>query len=385
MLFARKLSVGGYKLLVGMMCAAVLFCGCGSGKQSPEIRKVAVKAVHVLQKDTPVVYEYVGEITATEQVKLRSRVSGIIVEKLVAGGAAVQRGQPLFRIDPRTYRAVVLTRQGNMAEAGADHSRAVQDLLRYRKLAGQGAISRQELDNAVSTERQAAARVETGEGLLEQAELDLQDTVITSPIDGRLDIKDLSVGNYVAAGETVLGNISSVDPVWVIFSMSENEHLNFIRMGNGRQPVQWEHLKLCLGDGSEYALEGRVEQIDSVIAQQTGTINLRAVFSNPQRILMPGMFARIRCEGELCQDALLIPQRAVQETLGKTFITVVGEGEKAERRAVKLGARVGNLYIVQEGVTTDDRIVVEGFQKAQPGTPLQVSMVDIADLPVAVN
>ncbi|WP_028971996.1 efflux RND transporter periplasmic adaptor subunit [Sporomusa ovata] len=376
-----------YMLVVGIICSALLFVGCGNSKQTmpAQPKEVAVKAVTVVQKDTPVVYEYVGEVTATEQVELRSRISGIIVEKLVTGGAAVHQGQPLFRIDSRTYQAAVLTRQGNMAEASADYNRAALDLIRYRKLAKQGAISQQELDNAEAAAQQAAARVETGRGMVEQTEADLADTLITSPIDGRIDIKDLSVGNYVDAGKTVLGNICSVDPVWVKFSMSETEHLRFMRMGNGQLPSQWEHLTLYLSDGTDYGLEGRVTQINSVIAQNTGTINLQAIFPNDQNILVPGMFVRVRCEGEFRKNAMLIPQRAVQEMLGKSFVTVVGEGNKAESRAVKLGPHVGNLCVVQEGLQAGDCIVIEGFQKAQPGTPLKVSMVTIEDLSVKAD
>jgi membrane fusion protein (multidrug efflux system) len=139
-------------------------------------------------------------------------------------------------------------------------------------------------------------------------------------------------------------------------------------------------LKLLLSDGSQYPLAGQVEQIDRGLSTDTGTLTMKAAFANPQKLLLPGMFARVVAQGELRKDALLVPERAVQEMLGKTFVTVVGQGDKAEQKAVKMGPKIGTMWVVEEGVAESDRIVVEGFAKAPPGTPLQVTMISPEDI-----
>lgn len=359
----------------------LLMAGCGKQQAAKPPQEVAVKAIQVIQQDTPVTYEFVGEVEAKDEVQIRANVSGTIIEKLVKGGDSVYKGQPLFRIDSRQYQAASLNNQAQLAEAEAALSRVRRDVARYQSLADQQAIARQVLDNVLAEEQQAEARVSACQARVQQASNDLGDTLVVSPIDGKIDMKDLSVGNFVQAGQTVLANISSGGPVRVKFNMSENEYLRFARMGQGNANSTWgQDLKLILSDGNQYPLTGRVDQIDRGLAQQTGTLTLKALFENPQNLLVPGMFTHVVAAGEIRQGALLIPQRAVQELLGKTFVTVVAEGEKSETRAVKLGPKVGNLWIVEEGLTVQDRVVVEGFMKTQPGTPLKVSMIGIDDL-----
>jgi membrane fusion protein (multidrug efflux system) len=189
----------------------------------------------------------------------------------------------------------------------------------------------------------------------------------------------VSVGNYIQAGQTIVATVSTVDPVRVKFTMSENEYLKFAR--KGLTPTEWgQDVKLMLSDGTEYALPGQVEQVDRGLAQQTGTLTLKATFGNPQNLLVPGMFARVVAIGETRKAALLIPQRAIQDLLGRTFVTVVGEGDKAESRPIKVGPKVGNLLVVEEGLSPQDRVVVEGFAKAQPGMPLKVTMINVNEL-----
>jgi len=209
----------------------------------------------------------------------------------------------------------------------------------------------------------------------------LQDTLIVAPFSGRIDVNDLAVGNFVQAGQTVMATMSSVDPVFVQFSMSENEYLRLAQLGRGAGSADWGNsLKLVLSDGSQYPLVGRIEQVDRGLAQDTGTLTMKAVFDNSQKILIPGMFARVVAQGEVRQGALLIPQRAVQQLLGKTFVTVIGPDSKAESRPVNMGPRIGGMWIVEEGLTTADRIVVEGFLKTPPGTVMNATMIGPDDL-----
>jgi len=369
--------------LAAAALVAVILAGCG-GQQAGPTQAVPVKATKVVKRDAPIIYEYVGQVVAKNEVQIRSRVSGSIVDKMVSGGATVAAGQPLFQIDRRQYEAALLAAQATLAQSEATLANSRLDTIRYQKLAEQQAISKQALDAQLTAERQNAAVVAANQARVQSAANDLQDTLITAPFSGRIDIKDLAVGSYVAAGTTVLATISTVDPIFVQFSMSEGEYLKFTRIGN--TPDQWgKNLKLLLSDGSEYPFPGQVEQIDRGLSQETGTLTIKAVFANPQKLLIPGMFARVIAQGETRPGALLVPERAVQEMLGKTFVTVVGQGDKAEQKAVKMGPKIGMMWVVEEGITEGERVVVEGFAKAPPGTPLQVTMISPEDIKPAAK
>lgn len=366
-------------VLLLLLMLVLVAAGCSKQQAARPPQEVAVKAMKVMQKSTPVTYEFVGEIVAKDEVPIQARVSGNIAKKYVKGGDTVQVGQPLFEIDRRQYEAAVANAQGEVVKAQASLSNIRRDVIRYQSLADKGGIAVRTLDTSISEAEQGQALVAVTVAKLTQAQNDLTDTVIVSPVSGRIGVGELSIGRYVQSGSTVIATVSTVDPVQVRFSMSENEYLKFARIGN--TPDAWgQELRLTLSDGSVYPITGRVEQIDRGLANQTGTLTMKAAFANPQQLLVPGMFARIVAVGETRQNALLIPQRAVQEMLGKTFVTVVSAENKAETRPVKLGPKIGNLQIVEQGVTIDDTIVVEGFAKTQPGSPLKVSMMSPDDL-----
>lgn len=352
----------------------VIISGC-SKQAAPAPQAVEVKAMQVVRKDTPIAYEFVGTIEAKNEVQVRAKVSGNIVDKMVVGGAEVTEGQPLFRIDSRQYNSALLTNQATAAQAEALLAKSRKDVGRYNQLAEQGAIAQQTLDNALAEERQNAAAANANWAKVQQAQEDIEDTMILSPLNGRIDINDLSIGSFVSAGSTIMATISSVDPVMVKFSMSENEYLQFAK-NKGASPAEWgKDLKLILSDGSTYPITGQIEQVDKGLTSGTGTLSFKASFANPNKLLVPGMFARVAVQSEVRSGALLVPQRAVQQMLDKTLITVVGEGDKAETRAVKMGTKVGNMWVVDEGLTENDRVVVEGFLKTPPGTPVTVTMI----------
>ncbi|WP_378956801.1 efflux RND transporter periplasmic adaptor subunit [Pelosinus sp. sgz500959] len=337
---------------------------------------VQVKAMQVIQRDTPINYEFVGQVKSKNEVKIMSKVSGNIVEKMVNGGDTVYKGQPLFRIDNKQYRSSVNSARATLRKSQAALENTQKDVERYRQLVAINGIARQTLDSQVAQAAEDAAEVEANRANLQQAQEDEQDTLILSPVDGRIDLNDLSVGDYVAAGTTKMATVSSIDPTWVQFSMSENEYLNLAQLGNGNLPNSFkDNLKLILSNGTQYPLAGHIEQIDKGISDATGTITIKAAFSNPQKMLLPGMFAKVSAQGEVTQGALLIPQRAVTELLNKTFISVVTDDNKAQSRQVTMGERIGNLWLVKDGVTINDRIIVEGLTKVKDGTALEVIMV----------
>ena len=374
------------KVLYCLTALMIVVTAAGCGKPAAQTQPpLQVKVMPVIQKDTPVTYEYVGQIEAKNEVQIRSKVSGNIIAKMVTGGNAVTEGQPLFQIDRRQYEADVLSAQAQLAQAEAVLANSRLDLSRYQKLASQQAIAQQALDNSLAIVQQNEAQVAAYRAKLQQAENNLADTLIVSPVSGRIDVNTLSVGAFVTSGSTLLATVSSIDPALVKFSMSENEYLRFVRMGNN-SPTEWgQNLKLVLSDGSEYPVTGQIEQVDRGLSSDTGTLSLKAAFTNPQGLLVPGMFARICAQGELRKGALLVPERAVQQMLGKTFITIVGAENKAESRPVKMGPRVGNMWVVEEGLNVGDQVVVEGFAKAQPGMPLSVTVISENDLQISAK
>lgn len=370
--------------IITAFLATGLLSGCSKKPAGAPPQTVQVKAMQVIQKDTPVSYEFVGQVAAQNEVKVQARVSGNIVAKMVSGGATVYKGQPLFTIDRRQYDTALLNRQAQAAQAQASLSQARRDLVRYQSLYDQQAIPQQTLDNSVAQTQQFQAQVDANQALVQQAQLDLSDTVITSPLDGRIDIQDLSVGSYVQAGTTILATVSSVDPINVLFSISENEYIQYSKIADAQKDNKnfGTDLELVLSDGSIYPLQGRIDQVNRSLSQETGTLSIKALFENPQHLLVPGMFARVRAKGEIRSGALLVPQRAIQELLGKNFVTIVGAEDKAESRPVKLGPKVGNMVVIEEGLNVSDKVIVEGFIKTPPGTPLQVVMMQPEELQI---
>lgn len=385
MFSAKKMKACCFGLIAISMLATTV--GCGNNQQAMQGGKaVAVKAMPVIQRDTPMSYEYAGQVQAKNEVKIQARVSGNIIEKLVNGGDIVHKGQPLFRIDQRQYQSTLNSAQASLAQAEATLSNTQLDRARYEQLVANDALAVQTLTAQQSTERQNAAAVEYNRANVQKAADDLNDTLIVSPVDGRMDVNDLSVGTYVTAGSTTLATVSSTDPVFVQFSMSENEYLQLAGNNQGGIGNGWgNNVSLALSNGSAYPVNGKVEQVDRSLSNNSGTLTLKASFGNPDRILIPGMFGRVKITGETVSGAILIPQRAVQQLLEKTFVIVVGEDNKAESREVQLGSKVGSYYIVKSGVTAADKVVVEGLTKIQNGVALDVTEVTPEELQLSFN
>lgn len=382
---SKKLIVG-VLILVGLGGWAFMRLGggrpsMGMGPGSMQGGPIGVKAMQVVQKDTPINYEFVGKVTSKNEVKIMSKISGNIVEKMVKGGDTVYKGQPLFRIDNKQYLSAINSAQAALTKSQASLRNTQRDVERYRKLAAIKGVAQQTLDSYEAQAEEETATVEANRASLQQAMQDEQDTLIVSPVNGRIDVNDVSTGQFVTAGSTTMATVSSLDPIWVQFSMSENEYIKLSRLGQGSLPVSFkDNLKLMLSDGSEYTLKGSIEQIDKGIGDTTGTITMKASFSNPQKFLVPGMFAKIVVPGELRAGAILIPQRAVKELLDETFVTVVSADNKAESRKVKMGERVSNMWVVNEGLVAGDMVVVEGIDKVKQGTDLKVTMITLENL-----
>ncbi len=372
---------------LGVVLLLLSAAGCGGPQESAQPQAVPVKAVKIMQQDVQITNEYAGQIQAKQEVKIQARVSGNIIEKMVAGGDLVKAGQPLYRIDSTQYETTLLSAQAQLVQAEVNLENARTDTERYQSLLNAAAIPEQRLTTQKAAERQNEALVASYRALVRKAQDDMNSTLVVAPIDGRLDVNDVSVGTYVQAGSTTLVTVGGLDPVFVQFNMSENEYLTLRQLAQNHVASSgWgDNVTITLSNGAAYPLSGKVTQADRSLANNSGTLTLKAAFANPDGILIPGMFARVKIAGAPVKNAVLVPQRAVQQVLDKTLVTVVGADNKAEPRAVTLGDKVGSFWLVKDGLTVNDTVVVEGLTKVQEGAALAVTIVTPAELALSIN
>jgi len=382
---------GAYgSFFIALLTASMIFSGCGNQQQAKGGGATKVKGMKVIQQDTPMSYEYAGQVKAKDEVKVQAKVSGSIVEKYVTGGQYVNAGQALYKIDARQYESDVLSAQATLAQSEATLNNAQLDLQRNRELLASDAVSEQTVTTQASSVRQYTAAADSNRALLKKAQENLDDTIVYAPIDGRLDVNDVAIGTYATSGSTALVTIGSVNPVFVQFSISENDYLKFMTMKQA-DGINGKNAKatLTLSNGSTYPITGQIAQFDRSLVDSSGTnkgtLSVKAVFANPDNILLPGMFARIKVSGEVVPNAILVPQVAVQQLLDKSFVIVVDSNNKAESRAVKLGDKIGSYWIVTDGLSSGDTVVVEGLTNLQAGVDLDVTMVTPEDLKLSMN
>lgn len=369
------------KALAAAMAATFILsvAGCAKKEQQAGPQATLVRTMKVITRTTPIVYDYTGFVEATQEMNLAPQVTGQIVGKYFKGGDTVQAGQVLYEIDPRTYKANLLSAEGNLASARAALANAEMDAERYTKLYEQNAVSKQMLDNAVTARDQARASVKALEGLLLNAQINMEETKVTAPFTGRTDTSSLEVGNYVAAGQSVLTKISNTDPVFVKFSIAEPEYLTLAAVSDGNGAAL-DNLSAVLANGETYGLKGKVAEVNRGISDNTGTLTIKATFQNPKKELLPGMFAHIQATGGVRENALLIPQRSVTELMYKNFVYVVGADNKVIMKEIKLGQKVGRLIMVNGGLTGEETLVVEGVGKMRQGALVDPQPMTEADL-----
>ena len=358
-----------------------LFFGCSDDQQqTQQARKAQVKAMKVIQRDTPLVSEFAGQILAANEVKVQSKVSGNVVEKYVTGGQFVEVDQPLYKIDSRTYESAVLKARADLAQAEATLNNAQIDLYRDQKLLEDAAIAEQVVTTQQAQVRAYEAQAAANEALLKTAMENLADTMIYAPMSGQLSVDDVAVGTFVTAGQTNLVTIGTTNPIYAQFSVSETEYLKFLSV----QALKSENIAidvtLTLADGTEYPFVGQIVESDREMANNTGSLTIKAIFPNPSGLLMPGMFARVKLSGDTRPNSILVPQRSVQQLLGKSFVMVVGKDGKSEARTVTLGDKVGSYYIIEDGVTPQDTVIVEGLTNLQEGVELAVTEVTAGEM-----
>ena len=350
---------------------------------------VEVGVLRTEARQVPLSMDIVSEIRAFREVELRPRVGGVVEKQLFEPGQMVRAGQPLFLVDPRALDSAVLDAQARLVEAEAQWTRANEDVERYRPLLADDAIPRQTYDSAVAVAKQAASIVESRREGLKRAQLDRSFAEVRAPLNGQIGMQMVETGSLATAGQTVLATVSSIDPVVAYFRVSETEYLAMTRRlqaaSAGKRPAQ-RPVQLLLADGSLHPHAGRFDFADRAINPQTGTLTLRAVFPNPEHVIRPGMTGRVRVVYDVVEQAILVPQKAVTEVLGKPFVSVVADGNKIEQRAVTTGDRIGEQWLIESGLKPGELVVVEGVQKARPGStvkPVPVAAPAAASAPPA--
>ncbi len=363
--------------LAGMLAASALLGGClGGGQQQQQAQVTPVKVMKALKQDTPLASEYAGQVRGKDEVKILPRVSGTVVEKYIQGGQYVTEGQPLYKIDSRQYESAVLSARANLAQAEATLQNATIDLRRDEELLASAAIAEQQVTTQRAKVNEYEAQASAYAALLKKAEEDLDDTMVYAPMSGRVDVNDVAVGTYAVAGQTALVSIGTIDPVYVQFSISETAYLKFAHLHDLNAGKKEDAIvTVTLSDGRQYPEKGRIVEADRALSQNTGTLTVKALFPNPKGVLLPGMFARVRLSGETVPGAILVPQRAIQQVLDKTFVIVAGDDNKSVTKNIELGEKVGSYYIINKGVDAGDRVVVEGLTRLTAGMDLAVTEV----------
>ncbi|MDE6140228.1 MAG: efflux RND transporter periplasmic adaptor subunit [Alistipes sp.] len=332
-----------------------------------------VEVEPVAMDDVNIYGDYVGRIRAQQIVEIRARVEGYLEKMLFAEGTYVERGQSLFEIDPRLYRARVNRAKASLNKAKAQALKAERDLNRIRPLYEQNAASQLDLDNAIAIYESAAADVVVNEADLTQAEMTLGYTDVRSPISGYISERSVDIGTLVGpGGKSLLATVVKSDTVRVDFSMTALDYLRSkarnVNLGHRDSTRKWDpYITVTLADGSEYPFRGLVDFADPQVDPQTGTFSVRAEMSNPDHILLPGQFTKVRLLLDVREDAVVVPTKSLVIEKGGVFIYVVRPDSIVERRFIEIGPEIDTRTVVERGLAYGENIVVEGYHKLQHG------------------
>jgi membrane fusion protein (multidrug efflux system) len=358
---------------LGAIAVSVLLAGCDKGEEGTRATAAAppppaVVVTETVQKTVPIYGEFVGQTDARETVEIRARVQAFLEAQHFTEGTIVKKDQLLFTLDKREYEAKLQQARAELEVALARLGKAETDERRLKPLADRKAVPQQDYDNAAANLLSAQANVSAARAKVVAAELDVSYTTIRSPIAGLIGKRLVDPGNLVGKGEaTLLDTVSSIDPIRVNTTISEAEYLRFFAQGKDHEHRD-AALELILADGSVFAHKGKVVIVDRAVDQKTGTLNFAAEFPNPDGQLRPGQFGRVRAVVEVARDAILVPKRAVQEMQGMQTVLVVGADDMVALRAIQPGETVGDLLIVRDGLKPGERVIVDGVQKARPGS-----------------
>jgi len=388
-------SMQAMNLLAAAALAALLSLPGCSPRQKPQPPEFVVPVAPPLQKDVPIVREWVGLTYGMVNADILAQVSGYLISQEYQDGALVKKGQLLFQIDPRPFQATLDQMQGQLEKAKAALIRDEANAKRAVDLLSKNVISREQYDDQIQGFESSKAAVASAQAAVEQARLNLEFTSITAPVDGLASIAKAQIGNLIGPSSGTLATVTLVDPIKVKFFLSETEYLKYIKPYFGDpqdllKSAQREGLALqiLLSDQTIYPYPGRLIAINNQVSQNTGSLQVEAEFPNPGSLLRTGQFARVRGVTRWIKDALLVPQRAINDMQGKMQIAVIGQDGKVDLRIVETGPTYASMQVITKGVESGENVVVEGMQKLRQGmvvktTPWQIppGFAEEPDLP----
>jgi RND family efflux transporter MFP subunit len=359
-------------LFILLAVVSVAMLGCGRTQAAAPPPPPEVRVAPIVQQDVPVYSEWVATLDGYVNAQVRPQVSGYIVKQNYKEGSLVRKGEVLFEIDPRPFQAALDRAKGDLAQAQAQLGKSALDVERDTPLAEARAIAKSQLDNEIQAKLGAQAFIESDKAAVEQAELNLEWTKVTSLVDGIAGIAQIQIGNLVGSN-SILTSVSQLEPIKAYFPISEREYVLVQKNSNvisSKHAIGFfgNSLELILTDGSVYAQKGRILLADRQVDPNTGTIRIVAAFPNPGNILRPGQYGRVRVETGMKKGALLTPQSAVAQSQGSYQVAVVGSDHKVSMRTVKPGQTVGTMWVIDEGLKPGEQVVVEGLQKLREGT-----------------
>jgi len=372
-------SVDRYRAIVavGLMGFALSACDSKTAPAAAAPAPVEVSVVTLSAADVPLQVDLPGRTSAYRKAEVRPQVNGIIQKRLFTEGAEIKAGTPLYQIDPATYQAALNSAQAELARADANLAAATAKESRYKNLNTMKAISRQDYDDALANFGQTKANVAAAKAAVETARINLKYTSVVAPIDGVISKSSVTEGALVTAGQAdVLASILQLDPIYVDVSQSAEELLQLRRemLKGDVAKVESAKVRLLLDDGSVYEHEGSLQFAEVGVNESTGTVILRAQFPNPDRLLLPGMFVRTQLDEGVRTNSLLAPQRGItRDRTGNATALVLNKEGIVELRQIKTGRAVGDQWLVLEGLTVGDQVIVEGLQKVRPGAPAKAA------------
>lgn len=370
--------------LSGFIVCAALLTGC-DGQENPQQHAQAPQvSVHIV-KSAPlaVTTELPGRTDAYRVAEVRPQVSGIILHRNFTEGSDVKAGESLYQIDPATYQAAYDNAKGELVKAQAAANIAHLTVKRYVPLVGTQYVSKQEYDQAVATAQQADASVVAAKAGVESARINLAYTKVTSPINGRIGKSSVTEGALVTNGQaTALATVQQLDPIYVDVTQSSSDFMR-LKQQTSLQKGDTSSVELLMENGQPYPLKGTLQFSDVTVDESTGSITLRALFPNPQHMLLPGMFVRARIDEGTQPDAILVPQQGVTRTpRGDATVLVVNEKNQVESRTVVAPQAIGDRWLITEGLKNGDRVIISGLQKVRPGITV-VAIPDTAATPAS--
>jgi membrane fusion protein (multidrug efflux system) len=356
---------------------SILLAGCGRHGTPPEGSQPAeVTVIVVSPRTTPVTFEYVGQTESSHEVQIVARVNGFLEKRVYTEGSLVKAGQVMFLQDSRPFQATFDAYSGALAEQQARLQVANDNLAQVKPLAALNALSQKDLNDATGQQEAAAAAVQTAKANVQQAHLNLSYTTITTPVTGFSSYARVQEGQYVTGQSNLLTYVEEVDPIWVNFSLSEDDLLNFrTQQASGQLEMPKEssfEVEVVLANGSVFPAKGRITFANANYNQQTGTFLLRATFPNPDGTLRPGQFVRTRVSGAMRPNAIVVPQTAVLQGAQGHFVVIVDKESKAQMRPVEVGPWDGANWFITHGLVAGDKVVTEGVMRLSPGAPVKI-------------